>query len=115
MGVGRVRNVAIRKRSALVPQLDCEMLRSLAAKYVWWNTPDEALAQPERIVAQVMNIGDYDDVELLVQHAGDDCLRAVLTQSEIGQFSEKSWTYWHYRLGLAEPGRVPAMPQRRIS
>ena len=94
--------------------LDQEVLKRFARKYVWWKTPDEAAAMPERVVAQVMNIGDYDDVQELSRQVGDDYLRAVLANAEIGQFSARSWAYWHYRLGLAEPGQVPAMPARRL-
>ena len=94
--------------------LDLEFLKRLARKYVWWKTPDEAVAMPERVVAQVMNIGDYDDVQALADRVGDAYLRDVLTHAEIGQFSARSWAYWHYRLGLAEPGRVPTMPTRRL-
>jgi hypothetical protein len=90
------------------------LLRQLAAKYIWWKRPDEALHQPERIVAQTMNIGDYDDVQLLASQLGDDYLRNVLSHAEIGQFNDRSWAYWHYRLGLARPGEVPPMPKRRL-
>lgn len=96
-------------------QLDEMTVRYFAGKYVWWKTPDEAAQQPERVVAQVMNIGDYDDVQMLAARAGDDYLREVLSRAEIGQFTGRSWAYWHYRLGLAEPGRVPAMPRRRTA
>ena len=92
-----------------------QVLRHLAAKYIWWKTPDEALQQPERVVVQVMNIGDYDDVQLLAALAGDDYLRKVVAGAEIGQFNGRSWAYWHYRLGLARPGQVPAMPRRRTA
>jgi hypothetical protein len=87
-------------------------LMRLAQKYIWWTTPDVAITMPERVVAQVMNIGDYDDVHALATLAGDDYLRAVLQRSEIGQFTPRSWAYWHYRLGLATPGSLPAMPAR---
>lgn len=96
-------------------QVDRETLKQFAAKYVWWKTPEVAVRQPERVVAQVMNIGDYDDVQLLAAHVGDDYLHEVLTRAEIGQFNARSWAYWHYRLGLAKPGRVPAMPRRRTA
>lgn len=91
------------------------LLKRFAAKYVWWKTPDEALRQPERIVAHVMNIGDYEDVLELVEQMGEDELRRVLAQAEIGQFNARSWTYWHYRLGLVRPDQtVPASPKRRL-
>lgn len=62
-----------------------------------------------------MNIGDYDDVRELTAWVGEDYLREVLTHAGIGQFNERSWAYWHYRLGLAQSGHVPPMPQRRVA
>jgi hypothetical protein len=102
-----------------VPQFTPEALaclRKMAARYVWWKTPEEAMLYPARVAAQVMNLGDYADVVEMVEAAGEDCLRAVLAQAEAGQLNERSWDYWHYRLGLAEYGRVPVppMPVRKI-
>lgn len=90
-------------------------LTRLAEKYVWWTTPEVAITMPERVVAHVMNIGDYDDVQALATLAGDHYLRAVLQRAEVGQFTPRSWAYWHYRLGLATPGHVPAMPTRTFA
>jgi hypothetical protein len=91
-----------------------DLLRALARRYVWWKTPDEAIQQPHRIIAQVMNIGDFDDVVRLTQQVSNDVLIDVLTHAEIGQFDARSWHYWHYRLGLAEVDKVPAMPIRDL-
>jgi hypothetical protein len=91
-----------------------ELLRQLACKYVWWKSAEDSLRTPERIAAQVMNIGDYDDVQRLANAMGDDYLRAVLVNAEPGQLNERSWTYWHYRLGLAQPGKVPPLPKRKL-
>lgn len=96
-------------------QTNIPVLRHLASKYIWWKTPDDALNMPERIIAQVMNIGDYTDVQILANQVGDNMLRDVLTHAEIGQFNERSWAYWHYRLGLAQVDNVPPMPSRRLS
>ena len=92
-----------------------EMLRRLAAKYIWWKTPEEALRLPQRVIAQVMVIGDYRDVQEMVEALGDEVLREVLLGAEAGQFDERSWTYWHYRLHLAEPEHVPPLPMRSTS
>ncbi|MCJ7600604.1 MAG: hypothetical protein MUO63_03770 [Desulfobulbaceae bacterium] len=67
------------------------VLRGLAAKYIWWKAPDEALLYPERVVAQVMDIGDYDDVQMLAAQADEAYLREVLVKAEIGQYSARSW------------------------
>ena len=73
------------------------------------------MEQPLRVAAQVMELGDWDDVVLLDAAVGEDFLREVVERAESGQLSERSWTYWHYRLGLATLGHVPALPTRRVS
>ena len=94
--------------------MDTQILRRLAGRYIWWKTPDEALQAPDRIVAQVMDIGDYDDVQMLVHSVGDAYLRDVLLRAEPGQFNERSWSYWHYRLRLAKFDQVPPLPARKF-
>jgi len=69
---------------------------------------------PERVVAQVMNIGDYADIQRLVSQLGEEVLREVLVQAQAGQFNERSWAYWHYRLGLPCEEPVPPLPVRRF-
>jgi hypothetical protein len=98
-----------------MPQPDRTMLKRLASKYIWWKPPDEAVAMPERVVAQVMDIGDFDDMQALAEAVGDEYLRRVLQHAEAGFFSKKSWAYWHYRLGLAKPGGAIAVPDRTVA
>lgn len=95
-------------------QINPDTLKPLAKKYVWWKTAEEAVAMPYRVIAQVMNIGDYNDVQALVHLVGNDVLKDVLRHSEAGQFGKRSWAYWNYRLGLAD-SQVPPMPQRRFA
>lgn len=89
-----------------------QLLLRLAQKYVWWKTPQESLAFPQLVIAQVMNLGEFGDVNQMAEVVGSDRLKDVLCHAEPGQFSERSWEYWHYRLGLAEPERVPELPRR---
>ncbi len=93
-------------------QVAPDVLDALARKYLWWKTPAEAMATPERVMTQVMNIGDFDDVQRLAAHVGDDALRRALRNAGAGQFDPRSWAYWHYRLGLAEVDEVPPLPER---
>lgn len=94
--------------------IEPELLKPFARRYVWWKTPEAAVATPLRVIAQVMNLGDYADVQGLLAQVGDDALREVLLHAEAGQFNARSWHYWHYRLGLAELGGVPPLPMRRF-
>ena len=83
------------------------------AKYLWWKTPPEAIASPERLIAQVMDIGTYEDVQKLTAGTGKEMLRGILRNAQAGYFNPKSWAYWHYRLGLVKPGeQMPGMPKR---
>ncbi|MDP2752472.1 MAG: hypothetical protein Q8O31_07725 [Rhodocyclaceae bacterium] len=90
-------------------------LKPFASKYIWWKTPDEAVSMPYRVIAQVMNMGDYADVQRLAHQMGDDVLRETLCHAEAGQFNERSWAYWHYRLGLSNVDQVPPLPVRRFA
>jgi hypothetical protein len=92
-----------------------ELLKRLAGKYVWWKAPDDALAMPQRVMSQVMDIGDYDDVQDLAREVGEPALREVLSQAEAGQFSPRSWAYWHLRLGVAELDNLPPLPVRKFA
>lgn len=83
-----------------------------ATRYVWWKQPADALQYPARVIAQVMDIGDYDDVQKMLRAFGEDAPRQVLQHAEVGMFSPRSWAYWHYRLSLAAPGQVPPLPSR---
>ncbi len=98
-----------------IAHIDTNALKGLASKYIWWKTPDEAVAMPERVIAQVMHIGDYDDVQLLARQVSDTVLRNVLTHAQAGQFGARSWAYWHYRLGLASVGNIPPLPSRTFA
>jgi hypothetical protein len=62
-----------------------------------------------------MNLGEFNDACRLVGALGEETLRSVLTHAEAGQFNERSWHYWQYRVGQARPGAVPPPPVRRIA
>ena len=84
-------------------------------KYLWWKSPAEALERPGRLVTQVMNIGDYSDICLLAHEIGERGFKEVLQQAEAGEFDERSWHYWHYRLGLATcEADIPTLPSRML-
>ena len=87
----------------------------LARKYLWWMKPQEVVKDQDRLVAQVMSMGTFDDARLVEKTLGKAKLRAVLEKAAPGQLDDKSWTFWHYRLGLAKPARVPLRPQRRFA
>ena len=91
-----------------------DFLRCAAQKYIWWKTPDEAVIYPQRVLAQVMNIGIWEDLCKLSQNFNKEELLDVLQNAEAGQFNSRSWHFWHYRLTDCAVGEVPALPVRRF-
>ena len=90
-----------------------EALRRLAGKYLWWEAPDEAMERPTRVIAQVMELGTWEDVLGLLRLMGEAPFRDVLRHAEPGWLGPRSWHYWWHRLGLLEEdGPVPALPVR---
>ena len=88
------------------------LLRQLAAKYIWWEPPSQAVSRPRRVIAQVMDIGDYRDVQKLAHLIGEDGFLSTLEHAEPGWFTERSWHYWNYRLKRSTLENMPARPIR---
>jgi hypothetical protein len=98
-----------------IRRMDETELKRLASKYVWWRTPEEALRHPGRFFSLVMNTGAYSDVEQLAVHLGREGLSDIIAHAQGGEFSARSWAYWHFRLGLADADNLPAMPVRETT
>ncbi len=50
------------------------LLEPLALKYIWWEPPSEALRFPQRVIAQVMDLGTHEDSLVLTDLVGEDAL-----------------------------------------
>jgi hypothetical protein len=86
-------------------------LQQLARRLIWWKRPEEALCWPDRLIAQVMTLGTWDDIQTARSEWGDEGFRRVLQSPPPGVFDPRSWNYWHVVFGLAP---VPPMPVRHI-
>ena len=94
-------------------QQDAAQLRDVAARYIWWESPEEALRRPVRVLAQVMDKGDFQDIVRILSLIGPAPFREAITEAEPGWFGPQAWHYWHYRLGFIPAGEVvPDLPQR---
>ena len=89
-------------------------LTPFARKYIWWQSTERTLCDRTRLIAQVMDIGTHADAEALRLAVGDDEFKRTLREARAGQFSDRSWHYWHLILGLAGPHTVPRLPQRKL-
>lgn len=75
-------------------QVSRESLKPLASKYIWWKTPDKAVAMPQRVIAQVVNIGDYFNVQVLASQVGDE-VRAKFRPCRYGDSCESQVSSTH--------------------
>ena len=83
-------------------------LANVAQRYIWWEAANNAMDYPQKILAQVMNIGVWDDICKLVELFSREDLLRVLDTANKGQFNERSWHFWHNRF----MDNVPPMPKR---
>jgi hypothetical protein len=92
-----------------VPPALQEALLPVAKKVFWWGTPEEALRNVHRFVAQVMTFGDWGDVQTTLRLLGEEVFEKVLETPPTGVFDEKSWNYWHL---FFKRTSVPPLPKR---
>ncbi|MBR1375295.1 MAG: hypothetical protein IJ566_04335 [Cardiobacteriaceae bacterium] len=73
----------------------------------------EAILEPERVVAKAMCYDDVDEFPLLWK-IKEDMLLAI-KNAQAGWFDIRSWNYWHLMLDLKtidEP--LPDLPKRKF-
>ena len=90
-----------------------DLIAELGRKYVWWAPVGEQPHAQERIIAQVMNLGTYDDIRRLEDTAGLERLAEIMLNAAPGWLSDRSWEFWRGRLSVALGKEMPAEPPRR--
>lgn len=100
-------------RSYPITEEQKQVLLSLSDSYIWWQSPEEAVQYPERVVAQIMNLGTLEDTVVLLQSFSKEYLKHILDTAQAGWFLPKSWHFWHLR--FSHPNYfVPPLPQREF-
>lgn len=89
-----------------------QFLKSIAPRFVWWKTPEEALLFPSILISKIMNRGKLEDVIATLNLFSNDFLKNLLNNTEFGEFSPEAWHFWHYYLYKLELGQVPPLPKR---
>lgn len=86
-------------------------LEKLAKHYVWWESPSWAMDHPEILLANIMNLGNWEAFCTLRQLFNNKTLNEVLKNAPPGSFSNRSWDYWHLALGHEH---IPPLPKRKF-
>ena len=109
------KKIASKKNASKDDIAVCEF-RRLAQIYSWDMRLEEAIKWPERLLRRVMDIGTLQDIVSMENKIGRKPLVEALRNAEIGALRPKSWTFWHYRLGIVKIGEeCPPYPVRKFA
>ncbi len=76
--------------------------RRLARLYVWWQAPEVTLAEPRKLLCQILKVGRAEDYAIAEQIWGEPALRRALTDALPGDIDPKSENFWRLHFG-ADP------------
>jgi hypothetical protein len=77
----------------------------LARAYVWWQEPAETLANPRKLLCQILRLGRPEDYVLAETIWGREALRQALITARPGEIDPKSEHFWRLQFRLeAAPG-----------
>jgi hypothetical protein len=91
-----------------------DLIAELRRRYIWWAPIGDQPHAPERIIAQVMNIGTYEDIRRLETTLGFERLADIMRHAAPGWINPRSWSFWRGRLARETAKAIPAMPPRRV-
>ena len=103
-----------RRKPGMSSERDEYLLR-MADRYGWDMPRGDALANPDRIILRVLDIGALADILACEKIIGRERLAEIVQGSNAGALRPKSWDFWHYRLGLSEADSPPPSPPVRRS
>jgi hypothetical protein len=89
------------------------VIADFGRKYIWWKPVGDQPHCEDRIIAQTMNLGTYDDILLLEQTVGQSRLVEIMLRAQPGWISDRSWEFWRARLSSATEAAIPDKPPRR--
>ncbi|MGA8610934.1 MAG: hypothetical protein WB760_04325 [Xanthobacteraceae bacterium] len=86
-------------------------LLSVAPDVIWFEPPEQALANPTRFLAYVMTYATPEEVAVVRRYVSFDDLREALEHAPPGIIDKRSWAYWNAMVGRYP---TPPMPRRVI-
>jgi hypothetical protein len=83
----------------------------VAPRVLWFEPPEQALADPVRFLTYAMTYATADEIAVLRRYVELDDFREALEQAPAGIMDERSWAYWNIVTGRYP---VPPMPRRML-
>ncbi len=98
----------------MAPKPSTDVIAQFGRKYLWWKPIDGEPFSEDRIIAQTMNLGTYDDSLLLEETVGRPRLVDIMLRAEPGWFNDRSWEFWRGRLTFNTGAAIPHKAPRRV-
>lgn len=84
--------------------------KTLAKRIIWFEPPEQALADPIRFLAYAFRYADLSDIALIQDSYAEVDLAYALQNAPPGIIDARSWAYWNLILRDLSP--PPPMPIR---
>jgi hypothetical protein len=81
---------------------------TVARRIVWFESPEEALADPVRFLAYAMARATHEEMKVIRRYVDDPDFLEALDKAPPGIIDRRSWAYWNSKMG-----RYPAPPEPR--
>jgi hypothetical protein len=79
---------------------------TVARRVVWFESPEEALADPVRFMAYAMARATHEDMKVIRHYVDEADFLEALDKAPPGIIDRRSWAYWNSKVG-----RYPAPPE----
>jgi len=81
-------------------------IEPVARRVVWFESPEQALADPVRFMAYAMAHATHEDMKVIRRYVDDADFLEALEKAPPGIIDPRSWAYWNSKMG-----RYPAPPE----
>ena len=85
-------------------------LEQVRTRMLWWQVPGAPPASSKRLITQIMEYGNLEDVQAMLQHFSKAEILDALERPLAGVLTAKSWNFWHIYFGKD----VPPLPKREL-
>jgi hypothetical protein len=83
----------------------------VAPRIIWFEPPEQALADPVRFMAYAMTYARHEDMRAIRKYVSDEDFREALDRAPPGIIDPRSWAYWNSKMGRYPP---PLPPKRHF-
>ncbi len=83
----------------------------IARRIIWFEPPEQALADPIRFMAYAMRYATHEDMKAIRCHVSEEDFREALDKAPPGIIDSRSWAYWNSKMGRYP---APPLPERNL-